>query len=34
MPAALYGDGQAALLERDELDAQRVRLLRIAGNGR
>lgn len=34
MPAALYGDGHAALLERDELDAQRVRILRIAGNGR
>jgi hypothetical protein len=34
MPAALYGDDQAALLERDELDAQRVRILRIVRDGR
>jgi hypothetical protein len=33
MPAALYGDGLAALLERDELDAQRIRILRVASNG-
>jgi hypothetical protein len=29
MPAAFYGDGMAAVLERDEYDAQRVRIMRV-----
>jgi hypothetical protein len=29
MPAAFYGDGLAAMLERDEYDAQRVRIMRV-----
>jgi hypothetical protein len=29
MPAAFYGDGRAAMLERDEYDAQRVRIMRV-----
>lgn len=29
MPAAFYGNGMAAVLERDEYDAQRVRIMRV-----
>lgn len=30
MPAALYGDGLVAFLERDELDTQQIRIMRVA----
>ena len=33
MPVALYGDGLVAFLERDEFDAQQVRVLRVREGG-